>query len=200
VRRLTPLLVASALCALAAPGGATAQLVTQDSAIGSGTAGEEWSFDFHATSGPSGENPSGEVRFVFQGTIQVEGTVSCLGVTGNQAVIGVDVTFSSAGPFPGAFVNVTDGGGPAGEDTFDARPEWGGVPSDCSVPPPFLAERTVDSGDIIVHDAPPFSTSKEQCRNGGWRTFGVFKNQGDCISFALTGGKNPPAPPAEPPA
>jgi hypothetical protein len=93
---------------------------------------------------------------VFQGTIQVEGTVSCLGVTGNQAVIGVGVTFSSAGPFPGAFVNVTDGGGPAGEDTFDARPEWGGVPSDCSVPPPFLAERTVDSGDIIVHDVPPF--------------------------------------------
>jgi hypothetical protein len=42
-----------ALCALAAPGAATAQLVTQDSAIGSGTAGEEWSFDFHATSGPS---------------------------------------------------------------------------------------------------------------------------------------------------
>jgi hypothetical protein len=192
VRRLSLLLVASALCALAAPGSVTAQLVTQDSATGSGIAGDEWSFDFHATSGASGENPSGEVRFVFQGTIQVEGTVSCLGVSGNQAVIGVDVTFSSAGPFPGAFVNVTDGGGPAGEDTFDARPEWGGVPSDCSVPPPSLAERTVDSGDITVHDAPPFPTSKEQCRNGGWRTFGVFKNQGDCISFVLTGGKNRP--------
>jgi hypothetical protein len=22
-------------------------------------------------------------------------------------------------------------------------------------------------------------TGKEQCKNGGWRTFGVFKNQGD---------------------
>ena len=36
-------------------------------------------------------------------------------------------------------------------------------------------------------------TSKDQCKNGGWRTFGVFKNQGDCVSFVATGGKNPPA-------
>jgi hypothetical protein len=187
VRRLTLWLAASALCALAAPGAATAQLVTEDSAIGSGTAGDEWSFDFHATSGPSGENPSGEVRFVFQGTIQVEGTVSCLGVTGNQALIGLAVTFSSAGQFPGAFVNVTDGGGPTGEDTFDARPEWGGVPTDCSVPPPSLAERAVERGDIIVHDASLFPTSKEQCKHSGWQQFG-FENQGDCVSFVATGG------------
>jgi hypothetical protein len=26
-------------------------------------------------------------------------------------------------------------------------------------------------------------TSKDQCKNGGWRTFGMFKNQGDCVSF-----------------
>jgi hypothetical protein len=31
------------------------------------------------------------------------------------------------------------------------------------------------------------------CKNGGWRAFGVFKNQGDCVSFFATGGKNPPA-------
>jgi hypothetical protein len=35
-------------------------------------------------------------------------------------------------------------------------------------------------------------TSKEQCKNGGWQTFGVFKNQGDCVSFVETGGRNPP--------
>jgi hypothetical protein len=28
---------------------------------------------------------------------------------------------------------------------------------------------------------------KDQCRNGGWKTFGVFKNQGDCVSFVATG-------------
>ena len=34
-------------------------------------------------------------------------------------------------------------------------------------------------------------TSKEQCKHGGWLSFG-FKNQGDCVSFVATGGKNPP--------
>jgi hypothetical protein len=35
-------------------------------------------------------------------------------------------------------------------------------------------------------------TSKDQCKNGGWATFRVFKNQGDCVSFVATGGGNPP--------
>lgn len=30
------------------------------------------------------------------------------------------------------------------------------------------------------------------CKHGGWRDFGVFKNQGDCVSFFTTGGKNEP--------
>jgi hypothetical protein len=33
-------------------------------------------------------------------------------------------------------------------------------------------------------------TDKTQCKKGGWQTFGVFKNQGDCVSFVATGGKN----------
>ncbi|HEY7584618.1 MAG TPA: hypothetical protein VIB78_13490 [Acidimicrobiia bacterium] len=35
-------------------------------------------------------------------------------------------------------------------------------------------------------------TSMDQCKKGGWVTFGVFKNQGDCVSFLATGGSNPP--------
>ena len=31
------------------------------------------------------------------------------------------------------------------------------------------------------------------CKNGGWQTYGIFKNQGDCVSYVATGGKNPPA-------
>jgi hypothetical protein len=41
--------------------------------------------------------------------------------------------------------------------------------------------------------APP--TSKNQCKNGGWANFtnpGPFKNQGDCVSFVATHGKNGP--------
>lgn len=36
-------------------------------------------------------------------------------------------------------------------------------------------------------------TSKDQCKDGGWRNYGVFKNQGDCVSFVATRGKNQPA-------
>lgn len=38
----------------------------------------------------------------------------------------------------------------------------------------------------------PLPTDKAQCKNGGWQQFGVFKNQGDCVSFVETGGKNQP--------
>jgi hypothetical protein len=38
----------------------------------------------------------------------------------------------------------------------------------------------------------PLPTRVNQCKDGGWRTFGVFKNQGDCVSFVASGGKNPP--------
>lgn len=36
-------------------------------------------------------------------------------------------------------------------------------------------------------------TAKWQCMATLWRRFGVFKNQGDCVSFVATRGKNPPA-------
>ncbi len=39
----------------------------------------------------------------------------------------------------------------------------------------------------------PRPTSKQQCKDGGWRRYGVFKNQGDCVSFVATGGRNAPA-------
>ena len=61
-------------------------------------------------------------------------------------------------------------------------------PTDCSgldlggtYAPPLL------SGDITVVDAQPFPTSKDQCRNGGWRDFPQFKNQGQCVAFVERG-------------
>ena len=39
-----------------------------------------------------------------------------------------------------------------------------------------------------------YPTSADQCKKGGWMTYGtLFKNQGDCVSFVATNGKNPPA-------
>jgi hypothetical protein len=36
-------------------------------------------------------------------------------------------------------------------------------------------------------------TTKDQCKKDGWKVFKVFKNQGDCVSFVATEGKNLPA-------
>jgi hypothetical protein len=41
----------------------------------------------------------------------------------------------------------------------------------------------------------PLPTSKDQCKDGGWKAFGVFKNQGDCVSFVATNGKTGPGLP-----
>lgn len=35
-------------------------------------------------------------------------------------------------------------------------------------------------------------SARDDCENGGWQSYSVFKNQGDCVSFVETGGKNPP--------
>jgi hypothetical protein len=52
-------------------------------------------------------------------------------------------------------------------------------------------------GALAFGDPRCLPTRKEECKNGGWRTFGVFKNQGDCVSFVATRGRNQPngAPP-----
>lgn len=36
-------------------------------------------------------------------------------------------------------------------------------------------------------------TNKDQCKNGGWRNYPQFKNEGDCVSFVATSGKSPPS-------
>jgi hypothetical protein len=50
----------------------------------------------------------------------------------------------------------------------------------------------VIAGDIAIHDAQPLPITKDQCKSSGWKTYGVFKNQGDCVSFVATKGKNQP--------
>jgi hypothetical protein len=51
---------------------------------------------------------------------------------------------------------------------------------------------TALAGDLLVADAPALPSSKDQCKHGGWQTFGPFRNQGDCVGFVATGGRNPP--------
>ncbi len=48
-----------------------------------------------------------------------------------------------------------------------------------------------ESYDFTPLVGPP--TNKDECKKGGWMTFNnpAFKNQGDCVSFVATGGRNP---------
>jgi hypothetical protein len=164
-----------------------------------------------ARSGPSGESPAGTVtmeeRFV-GGAFHSVTEVSCLAVTGNVAIIGVSGTTTvviSAGSFNlpiAGLIRVTDGGAFA-PDTVEVGaaplfppqpPPPPPGPTDCSTfsagPPLDAAD---DGGDLVVTDTPPLPSSKERCKNGGWRTIGLFQNQGDCVSFVATGGKNRPS-------
>lgn len=47
------------------------------------------------------------------------------------------------------------------------------------------------SATIGVPD--PLPTTAEECKQYGWEAYLVFKNQGDCVSFISTDGKNEPA-------
>lgn len=49
----------------------------------------------------------------------------------------------------------------------------------------------------VLPPTPDVPTEVSQCKKGGWQNYnGLFKNQGDCVSFVATGGKNEPAGPA----
>jgi hypothetical protein len=165
---------------LAAPQ-AVAQAPTQDSVALTGptTAGSFQISTLNATSGPSGENPTGHVSFFVVFGFTIDGPVTCLAVSGNTATINVNNELS-----PGVFEIVTVQVVDNQPDTFDALPTLR-APTDCSPLPPTGLGGPLLGGDITVVDAPPLPTSKDQCKDGGWRNFPGFKNQGDCVSFVV---------------
>jgi hypothetical protein len=173
------------------PSTVAAQAPTQDAVTGEFTTirpgGPPLEFFIDAHSGPSGENPGGTFVAAPNSNGATPYSVVCLKVTGKTAVIGVDQV---SGDF-NAFLRVEDAAVDTLAVAFWSFPLSAGS---CGLPGlPFSAPETVLAGDIVVTDTSPVPTSKDQCKNGGWRTFPGFKNQGDCVSFVATGGKNPPA-------
>jgi hypothetical protein len=151
---------------------------------------------FNASSGPSGQNPTGTVGLgldVFGAPdAAVAGyNVTCLKVSGNRATIGGVLFFNNGPPFipANAIWYVEDGVGGAP----DGAAFGGGVsspPTTCPDPLPAGNPALLPSvgRDLIVHDAvEPLPTIKSQCKNGGWRNFPQFKNQGQCIAFVDQG-------------
>jgi hypothetical protein len=189
MRGLLPVLVAALVCC--SPASAGAQTPNQDFVIGTAGFGDPQfgvtaSVDAH--SGPSGENATGTATFGARQTF-FGGPVTCLNVTGNRAVIGGESTFSAP---QGYLFLVVDNSATGAPDLFGILfPPPAEAPTICpsNLDVPLQAAA---SGDLVVHDAQPLPTSKDQCKNGDWRNYGVFKNQGDCVSFVATKGKNPP--------
>jgi hypothetical protein len=58
--------------------------------------------------------------------------------------------------------------------------------------PSYDVETDLVDFNGTVYDFQLAPTSKEQCKNGGWQSYTnpTFKNQGDCVSYVATGGKN----------
>jgi hypothetical protein len=60
----------------------------------------------------------------------------------------------------------------------------------------FSSSRTGGSGGLdlwMTTRAQIFPTTKDECKNGGFERFGIYKNQGDCVSYVATNGSNQPA-------
>jgi hypothetical protein len=177
---------------------ANAQAPPQDSVTFTGSLTRSLSLgvEIDVRSGPSGEDPTGRVR-VFDrdsGTDVIDGPPSCLVVhpppvvgAGSFAVVNVPIPPVGAGSVVTFEVREALGSPGFGDVTmaFSDRQR-----TDCSVPTTTVAR---GGGQLVIVDAAPLPTSKDQCKNGGWRSFGVFKNQGDCVSFVATGGRNEPA-------
>ena len=66
---------------------------------------------------------------------------------------------------------------------YDIDPQSGAL---APKSPATVATGTLPIG-IAVTPLPRMPTSKEQCKNGGWRNFPQFKNQGQCIAFVNHG-------------
>ena len=182
---LSLLVIPSASVAVAAP---QPPRPTQDSVSESGatpitSCGGGTQVVINAQSGPSGENPTGEMSC---GGVNgaVGGPVTCLSVTANVALL---ITGS---PFFGPVaVRVTDNGTSDRLEVFPISFAPTGGPG-CPTPRLFYFQFPF-MGDLVVVDAPPSPTSKEQCKNGGFASFG-FKNQGECVAFVERGPKPKP--------
>ena len=60
----------------------------------------------------------------------------------------------------------------------------------------FTSSRAGGSGGFdlwMTTRAQIFPTRKDECKKDDWERFGIYKNQGDCVSYVATNGNNPPA-------
>jgi hypothetical protein len=110
---------------------------------------------------------------------------------------GIDVSLSGFPPntsFAGTLEFPGGGGAGPAQFTTDVNGNFAIGPFGSEIAGTFTATVVWLGGTLVeslnVNCAVP--ATKGECKNGGWRTYGVFKNQGDCVSFVATKGKNQP--------
>jgi hypothetical protein len=116
------------------------------------------------------------------------GTPGTAGAGGNGGTgYGAD---SGAGGGGGYFGGGGGGGGPYGNE---GGAGGGGGGSSFATPSAANVSMTANptSAPSVTISWLALPTRADQCKNGGWQTFGIFKNQGDCVSYVTTGGQNP---------
>jgi hypothetical protein len=104
----------------------------------------------------------------------------------NVKVVGGDeIAFGANTNVPGCFVFT---GNPGDSVGWNLQPFTTGSTVDPAAPPVpcsgCIAAFRWNLGATIE------PITKDDCKNGGWSGWPVFKNQGDCVSYVATGGKN----------
>lgn len=130
---------------------------SQDSAIGQGTftSSGTWTFDFNATSGPLGENPSGTMAFERDdGAFSAQADVFCLSVVGNLAtMVGTITQTQGFEAYEELVFKVQDNAAVSQPDRFVfIVTEEGTGQAECFPETPAVP---IDSGDIVVTDGLP---------------------------------------------
>ena len=170
------------------------QTATQDSVSGDGSfmlyglTPTTWRLDAH--SGPSGVNPTGTLTQFFSYLPQgARWEVTCVRAAGKIATVG----WSAPGVPWANYVLIEDNASPGANRDRIALGFTDDRPVICPTNIVWSEFFVLTGGDFRVVDSEPSPASKDDCKNGGWQRFGVFKNQGECVSFVATGGNNPPA-------
>jgi hypothetical protein len=131
------------------------------------------------TEGGPGNCAYGDYTPAFGEWASVIGTYD--GAVLNEYVNGLLVA-SQPGVFPA--LNTTS-------DFFIGRLVSGNLPFDGGIDDVRVYNRVLSAAEI-ANQAQQLPSTKDNCKNYGFQDFGVFKNQGDCVSFVATGGRNKP--------
>jgi hypothetical protein len=85
----------------------------------------------------------------------------------------------------GTSVYVTNSASPIGDDSVSQYSVGAGGVLSAKSPPTVGAG--LDPEGIAISPPASAPTTKAQCKDGGWRDFPQFKNQGECIAFVNHG-------------